>query len=213
MSLPVFQPAGVCRREKAVPAGLVVWLSLAFLAVATPEDKAKFGPKPADGYPQIVQRDDYATIQFIEAWYQSLALLAPPDKGRGFWTQLECDVSPDGLIFHSKVRGKDLRVRRHESNTYIGQQRFSNPATVLLFTTCMKVLADTGEPKLKLRFTQFRTRSLEFSVGPRILVIDSFSNGPKNEERLYILDLDTVKESLLWAAPAPAVPAGEKKDK
>jgi hypothetical protein len=43
-----------------------------------------------------------------------------------------------------------------------------------------------------------RRTIIEFICGIRVLVIDSFSNGPKNDERLYVLDVVEHPRSFFW---------------
>lgn len=83
---------------------------------------------------------------------------------------------------------------------------FSSDKTVALFSTLRRLLADLSQAHAcaVVRFDQFTTRAykrrsiLEFDLGPTVVVVDAFSNGRDNEERLYILDAVERKDSFFW---------------
>jgi hypothetical protein len=72
-----------------------------------------------------------------------------------------------------------------------------------LFTTLKRILTDLSETDIPsvVRFGQFPTRAyarrtiVEFQFGQTVVVVDSFSNGPTNSERLYVLDIVHRNES------------------
>jgi hypothetical protein len=77
---------------------------------------------------------------------------------------------------------------------------------LVLFATLKRILTDLSKTGMcaGVRFDQFATRAyakrtiLEFDFGTTIVVLDSFSNGPSDGERLYVLDIVDRKESFFW---------------
>ena len=69
------------------------------------------------------------------------------------------------------------------------------------------VVSDLSEktPRAGVKYDQFATRAykkrtiIEFDFGPQIVVIDAFSNGPRDDERLYVLNLIARKDSFFWS--------------
>lgn len=151
-------------------------------------------------YPQIIQEDDYATIEAIEALYSEINKL-----GKGV---IICETDKKSIILrqtgdspHEVVIGVlangPITVRNHS---------YGSRNTVVLFTTLKKVLADLSNRQkcAGIQADQFSTRVykkrtiLAFDFGENIVELDSLSNGPKDEERLYILDLVSRKDSFFW---------------
>ena len=164
---------------------------------------------PEDQFPQIIQRHNYDTIVFIEALYARLKTLAP---GKGSTDELSdsamLEAGAEGLIFRSKNDPrKAVTLRRPDTQTVlVDKRRFAGePSAALvrsLFNLCGD-LATTADCR-EVRYTQFgnrayKTRTLiEFDFGARVVHIDSMSNGPRDEERLYVLDLVERDRSFFW---------------
>ena len=169
--------------------------------------KERYAPDPADGYPQILQRQDYRTIAFIEAWYKKLSALAPGGATPG---TARAELRGGALVLRPQPDGKATVVLRvgGENRVLLGNQPFHHPAPVILGATLLKIFADleTTEPCRQVRFTQFATRTyrrrtlVAFDFGRRVIQIDCQSNGPRDDERLYILDLIDRAESYFWPA-------------
>lgn len=168
---------------------------------ADPEIKQKYSPTPDDGFQQIIQRDDYPTIRFIEAIYAELSAIARPQS---FKTTLDAELTDDAITF--RVRGRpdrSLVLRRVRNAVAVGDRRFTHDEAVVLYTTLLRVLRDMGECR-GARFTQFansaykRRTLIGFNFGRRIVEIDSLANGLHNDERLYVLDLVERPDSYLW---------------
>lgn len=83
----------------ATRAGLVALAVQANLCAATPADQEKYSPYPEDQFPQIIQHDDYPTVECIEALFHALSKIATTDTAK-FGKKLACEVSPDSLTFH-----------------------------------------------------------------------------------------------------------------
>jgi hypothetical protein len=177
---------------------------------ADPEMRSKYGPDPGSGFPQIIQADDYATIEFIEALCRSLAQLPRgKEKPDQFGQPVGVTVAAAALTFHSlRDPTSAVRVVRHDAETIqIQEAPFKDKPTVILFTTLLRILTDFSKEGAcrGARFVQFGTKSyktrsvVEFDFGPRVVVVDSLSNGPKDDERLYILDVIPRKESMFWS--------------
>jgi hypothetical protein len=88
----------------------------------------------------------------------------------------------------------------------VRNQPYSSRNTVVLFATLKKLLADLSkrEKCAGIQANQFSTRAykkrtiLAFDFGDNIVELDTLSNGPKDEERLYTLDLVSRKDSFFW---------------
>lgn len=167
--------------------------------------KEIYAPDPGDGYPQILQRNDYPTIAFIEAWYKKLSAIAP---ARALRATASAELARGALVIRTQTETKTTVALRMEGKerVLLGDRPFKDPAIATLCSTLLKIFADL-EKSVKCRqvsFTQFGTRTyrrrtlIAYDFGPRVLEIDCLSNGPKDDERLYILDLIERKESYFW---------------
>ncbi len=133
--------------------------------------------QPGQVFSQIIQADDYATIRAIEALQNSLGE-HPADA-------LSCDSA----------------LKR------IAAKRSLSKATAALFATLTRLSSDLAARHScdGVHTSHFRTRAykrrtlVEIAYGPEVLVLDAFSNGPKDPERLYTLDVVPRKDSLWWA--------------
>lgn len=186
--------------------GAVAWLGLLCAALgADPTAKELYAPEPGDGYQQILQRRDYGTIAFIEAWYKKLSALAPAGA---LTPTARAQMDRGALVIRSQNETKTtVTLRLDDTNRlFLGNQAFADPAIAILGSTLLKILSDLekSEPCRQVRFTQFGTRTyrkrtlIAFDFGPRVVQIDCQSNGPHDDERLYILDLIDRKESYFW---------------
>jgi len=76
-----------------------------------------------------------------------------------------------------------------------------------LFQTTARLLRDLAHdaPGYPVLIAQFGTRAYKkrtiigFDSGPRVVEIDCAENGPRDPERLYILDLEERQKSFFWA--------------
>lgn len=132
--------------------------------------------KASHPYPQVIQDNDYQTIVTIET----------------FMSQL-------------KSGGNDS-VACSNAKNIVTQAHYHNPKTSAFFTTLDRLLGELSrnETCRAVKFDQFRTLAyakrtiVEFDFGATVVVVDAFSNGPKNEERLYTLDKVNRSESFFW---------------
>lgn len=168
------------------------------LTSALSQNKEQYKPYPHD-YPQIIQDNDYATIRSIESLFTALSNITSKDT-------LECDVTDHAIVFRSTTTRKTVTIRTRGGSVVINRATFSSDPTLALYTRAMKVLSDLskGSKCKAVKFSQFRTRAykrrtvIEFNYGPRVVVLDSFSTGPQDDERLYTLDIVDESNSFFW---------------
>lgn len=182
---------------------------------ADPGYHAKYCPFPEDGFPQIIQRYDYPTIAFIESLHRSLIKMSEGVQAPGrFGYAVDCEVSANALTFRCTRNPKRaVVIRRNKDKTAIlvRHTRFTNQPTIVLCSTLLTVLDDLeGKGRCRgVRVVHFgtgayrRRTTIEFDLGAEIAVIDCFSNGPQNEERVYILDVIPRSDSLLFQRLKP----------
>jgi hypothetical protein len=178
---------------------------LCHAAAAETTAKETYAPDPGAGYPQILQSNDYPTIAFIEAWYKKLSAIAP---ARALQATASAELNQATLVIRSQTETKTAVALRMEgtARVLLGDRPFEDPAIATLCSTLLKIFADLekSEKCRQVSFIQFGTRTyrrrtlIAFDFGPRVLQIDCASNGPKDDERLYILDLIDRKESYFW---------------
>lgn len=184
----------------------VAWLLLLSPAMAEEATaRERYAPEPADGYPQILQRRDYRTITFIEAWYKKLSALAP---ARPLPATARAEMDHGALVIRSRTEAQTAAALRvdDKNRVLLGDRPFDDPATAILCSTLLKIFSDLekSEKCRQVSFAQFPTRTyrrrtlIAFDFGPRVLEIDCHSNGPEDDERLYILDLIDRSESYFW---------------
>jgi hypothetical protein len=179
-------------------------ISLAFvstIATSTMSTDIKDTYRPSgQTYPQIIQEYDYTTIEAIEALYSEInklgkvVILCETDKKSIILKQT--GDSPHEVVIGVLDNGP-ITIRNHS---------YGRRNTVVLFTTLKKVLADllNRQKCAGIQADQFPTRAykkrtiLAFDFGQNIVEVDSLSNGPKDEERLYTLDLVNRKDSFFW---------------
>ncbi len=194
---------------------LVLACCLIFYGTAKgdPDWRAKYSPYPGSGFPQVIQASDYPTIEFIETLVGGLTDMtvaeATPEQ---FDRPVGFELTANALTFRSLRQPKKVVVvRRLDGRTVaIGRARFKSQPTMTLCATLFKILSDLSEKGAcwGVRFVQYGTRTyrkisiVEFDFGPQIVVLDSHSNGPKEEERLYILDVIQRQDSMFWS-PRP----------
>lgn len=185
-------------------------LSIAFTAqvAGADADREKYTPYPEDGFPQIIQRNDYPTIRCIETLFQALSPLGTKTDG-GFKATLLCEATSDALTFRSEQNPKknlSVRVAADEAVLFSGK-KFTTPATVIFFKTMLRVVGDLAKPgeASKVGIRQFGARTYKkrtvigFDFQARVVEIECNSNGPRDPERLYILDIVDRGESYLWS--------------
>ncbi len=99
-------------------------------------------------------------------------------------------------------------VRSPDANTItINKARFTARPTTILYATLFKILSDYTKKEAcrGVRFVEYGTKTykrrsiIEFDFGAQVVEIDSESNGPKVNERLYILDVVQRKDSMFWS--------------
>jgi hypothetical protein len=161
-----------------------------------------------DGFPQVVQADDYETIASVEALYSTLKTLSrdpnkwpsqdPPDP-------LRLRIDERAIVVSGADRSVSIEVEDGQAS--FAARSFRNPATVTLFRTLHTLsLALAKEfPPVGVLGTQFATRAytrltrIHFSFGPLVVQLEAAHNGARQPERLYILDLTRTRDSFLWA--------------
>jgi hypothetical protein len=161
-----------------------------------------------DQFPQIIQRHNYDTIVFIEALCDDLMAIAPEKQStEEIGKTVTLEVGGDRLIFHSRSdQRRTVSLRVENRTTTLGQQRFTSAATAALVGSLMNLVGDlaTTEDCREVRFEQFGTRAyknrtvVEFDFGAKVVELEAMSNGPRDAERLYILDLMDRRKSYFW---------------
>jgi hypothetical protein len=167
-------------------------ISFASAVYAAPKDRYRPYAHP---YPQIIQANDYPTIEAVEAVFSSLKKLGDDD--------VSCEVGDTAIICERRNNGHVVLDVPEKGPVTIAERPYSTVPAVVLFRTLKRILTDLSETNLRpiVRFAQFSTRAyarrtiVEFQFGQTIVVVDSFSNGPTNSERLYVLDIVDRNES------------------
>ena len=174
-------------------------LLIVSLASAAGPDNESYRPYPHP-YPQIIQASDYPTIEAIEALFRDLKKLGDDE--------LSCETRATTIILKRRNGanpGVVITVAENVPASF-GQRRYLARETIALFTTLKRILTDLSRTTncSSVRFDQFGTRAykkrtiMEFDFGAAIVAVDSFSNGPHDGERLYILDIIDRKDSYFW---------------
>ncbi len=180
---------------------LLFWLCLVTFAYgrAYADAKDKYRPS-AHGYPQVIQGHDYQTIMAIEALFVDLIKLGK--DGNKF-------VAGTGAITFKSITNELRTLIVHipdEKSVTFGGVTYKDPKTVMLFSTLSKVLGSvSNNTKCNgVKYQQFPTRAyktqtiIEFDCGKQVIVVGSLSNGPEDNERLYVLDIVEREESFFW---------------
>jgi hypothetical protein len=184
---------------------LALLLLVTTSASAAPFYNENYGPYPPDTYPQVIQSDDYPTIQFIETLYSKLAAAAPAQNPAQFARTIDCDFTPGALRFHSKTTPSKSFLLQQPQNQPLRVDNAAKPTAryrTTLFQLLSTLTAQFGNPT-QVRFAQFHSRIyktrtfIEFDFGPKILAIESDANGPDSPQRCYILDVIDRKDSML----------------
>ncbi len=84
--------------------------------------------------------------------------------------------------------------------------RYEGKPVKILCQTLYHVLSDLSKSgsTSSVQYAQFQTRAyrlrtiFEFRLRDNVVVLDCFSNGPDDLERLYVLDIEPSKDSLFW---------------
>ena len=153
-------------------------------------------------YPQIIQADDYPSIEAIEALVRDL---------KGIGSDIVSCATTDAITFAAKSGRKLVVLTPSGAPVVLSTRRFESDKTIALFTTLARLLYDLPHahactPVLVDQFgtRAYRRRSIvEFDIGSHILALDALSNGPHDGERLYVLDVVERKESTLFWRPIP----------
>jgi len=198
-------------RQLKLLSAVILSVVLSVSLHASPADKAKYGPDPGNPFLQVIQSSDYPTIEFIGSLYRPLNRVSSEEHHpKEFGSALSCEITETSLTFRAKDAGKTKTVtvaKKGQQSTTIGKVPFTNPATQVFFSALLTIVTDLVKttPCREVRFTQFGTRAykrrtiIEFDFGAQVVVIDCFSNGPKNDERLYVLDVVARRESMFWS--------------
>lgn len=128
-------------------------------------------------YPQIIQANDYETIVTIEAYFQEL--------NNGKSGEVSCSIATSA----------------------IGKIKITERNSEYLFTTLNEKLTEYAKTKscILVKFDQFQTRAyekrtiIEYGFGKDVIVLDAYSNGPQDEDRLYVLDAIKSDHSFFWS--------------
>jgi len=187
--------------SRILPTFALLLVTLVALAAsragAAPNDEYRPYAHP---YPQIIQASDYSTIEAIEALARELEKLGD--------AEVSWETGGTSILFkHPRDPGLDIAVDVPEKGPVsVAKRSYPADNTIVLFRTLKKVLMDlsTTTKGYRARFDHFPTRAyekrtiVEFDCGPKIVVLESFSNGPGDGERLYILDVVARTESYFW---------------
>lgn len=148
-------------------------------------------------FPQIIQETDYETIQFIESIYQGFDV---------FQDEIIVALEANKITFKSSSPEIFATVKVVSEAVYLNDASYTSPRIRTLVTTLTNVLHDCAEP-IRMKRGQWPTRAyrvrtiLEFLCNEEVLTIGSYSNGADDEERLYILDIESAQSSLFWSFP------------
>lgn len=167
--------------------------------------KGRYSP-PGNVYPAIIQGEEYGPIEAIQAFYAQVREASAPRFGE-FHVEVNAELSSGGTgITVSGQRGP-VTIELSPSRVRIGHRSFSDSKTISLFQTLGRILSDLGAQcrYRGIRGSRLRTRGykdfvrIEFSYGSVVVHLEAASSGPGDAERLYVLDLQQAKDSLLWA--------------
>ena len=178
--------------------------AMAAMAVADEATKAKYAPYQHP-FPQIIQNSDYSTILSVEYLFNRLSA---QNKENAL-----IDVSEKEIVFRfDDANTNRVHIRQADQTTVIVDRMiYTNTLTVAMYSTLIRVLSDLSakEHCEAVKYSAFGTRAykqrtiVEFKYASGIVSLDAFSNGPKDEERLYILNLyksgeDGLEGSFFW---------------
>lgn len=161
-------------------------------ALSGPEDsswedkKGEFRPYSQD-FPQIIQSTDYPTIEAIEFLYDLLRKVGSDER--------TTVVSSKGSLQFG--HGKQGVVGITGGEVSLDGKVFKEKEVRTLFSTLKKILdtVSVSSPCHEVQFSQFGTRAyatrtvIEIGCLPHVILLESDSNGPHDDERLYVLDL------------------------
>ena len=156
----------------------------------TSEGKAIYSPYEHP-YPQIIQNQDYATIQSIEFLYRQLA------KAKA--TNVTVEVAGNGITFQLQGRSANqVQIRRVNPGVIaIDNRYFTNTLTVAFYLTLIRVLNDLSSIGRcqEISLDQHGTRAyrhltnLDLRFPSGVMNVCCGASGPRDIERLYTLDL------------------------
>jgi hypothetical protein len=159
--------------------------------------KSMFRPPSYNG-PSIIDGYDYPTIESIEHLCRALEKIGPNKS-------LSYKMLESGIQFYSRNH-KSLLLNIQNGSVKIGNEEFKTDKQIIFFRTLFKTLSvvTKGRSKCEARFSADPTGAyqqrtvIEFNISPEVVVLNCFSNGPDDEERLYGLDIDKEKNSTFW---------------
>lgn len=179
----------------------VLLLLLATMGRDAHASASEICPPYSNGFPQIIQETDYPTIEAIEGLLAELRKLPNGD--------ISCAIAKESISLKRRSgRGGEVLISvPQDGPVSISGRPYKSKNTLALFDTLKKVLADLSAktPCAGVKYDQFATRAykkrtiIEFDFGSQIVVIDAFSNGPRDDERLYVLNLIARKDSFFWS--------------
>lgn len=155
------------------------------------------------GYPQIIQGQEYAPIEAIQALYAAVSGTSKLGDF-GFEDPRELRVDGAKIVVTGSKESVEIELGKR---VRVGQRVFADPRTKVLFQTLGRLLTELGSQCKAhgVRGRHMGTRAyrdavrFEFSFGPVVVSLESAANGPRNRERLYVLDVVEVGQSALWA--------------
>lgn len=168
---------------------------------------------PDNPYPAVVQGDDYESIDAIIVLFVQVS---GASKHGQFGIQDHRDSNAEATKITISGPPEAVKIELSETQIRMGRRTFRHPSTIFLFRTLGQVLLDVGYEctHLGVRGLRVRTRAykdsvqIEFNYGPIVVSLSTLSNGPANPERLYVLDIIKVTESLMWANERPLTRSG-----
>jgi hypothetical protein len=170
--------------------------------------KAQYKP-PGDAFPQVIQSKDFDALLSIEALYSAVRNISNDPKN---WQLLDPSQPLHFSVTDQQVvisgSHNSVAIIPRDQSVSIGKRTFRNSATVTLFRAVHRLLFDLSSEfhpngvlgsQLATRGYR-RSTTIEFSFGPLVVELGADHNGPGNPERLYVLDLIRVKDSLNWSS-------------
>lgn len=154
--------------------------------------------------PVIIQEYDYTTIEAIEALYSELV---KTEEGNISFT-ISCETGKDSIILKQRGTSSNKVVIGVPAKgpVIIGRHSFRGQNVIRLFASLRELLADLSKQQecADVWYDQFGTRAykkrtiLEFDFGTQVVSLEAFSNGPKDDERLYGIYLQERSKSFFW---------------
>jgi hypothetical protein len=168
------------------------------------KSKHRFTPQWSAPAPEIIQDDDFAVIDTIQTLYGEIA-----GSQRGeFGDKAPLTVSWEDERLVLETPPKRTLVDLTKGGVRVGARTFKDERSVAVFRGLKGVFEALGQrcALQGVRGARYASRGyrdvvrIEFSFAPLALVLESYSSGRANADRLYVLDVMWLKESLLWQA-------------